>query len=283
MTRHLDPDRTLEDWLAEGPSQLPDQAVHHIVRLLDETEQRKPTWLSGIGLMNRIYLSLGAAVVGVAVLATALYLTQQNTGSNLPSQRPQPTASASVRYLTDEVLTPGAYRVIRGGVPPVQITVPAGWEGFGGVAIVKNDRPGGDVVASIAFWPSQQVSQIYADPCNWKDGFVEPQPAQEPAAIAEALANQPQRGDAQPVDVSVDGHDGKMIELTVPRIDLSQCDDGEVDSWLGRGHQVPGEIDRVYLIDVDGSLLVIDVMYTPDVTSPIRAELDSMFNSIVIE
>ena len=41
MTRHLDVDRALDEWLAEGPSQLPDHVIDGIVRQLNQTNQRR--------------------------------------------------------------------------------------------------------------------------------------------------------------------------------------------------------------------------------------------------
>ncbi len=70
MTRRLDLDRTLEDWLNQGPSQLPDRAIDGIVRQLDEAKQRRRLWPPRRDFMNRMFLSLGG--VGAAVFAAAI-------------------------------------------------------------------------------------------------------------------------------------------------------------------------------------------------------------------
>ena len=86
---------------------------------------------------------------------------------------------------------------------------------------------------------------MYADPCQWQDGYVDPPVGPTVDELATALANQPQRGDAVPVDVSIDGYQGKMIELTVPTdINFADCWSGQFRSWDGRWHQGPGQVDQ---------------------------------------
>jgi hypothetical protein len=286
MTLHLDPDRILEDWLAEGPSQLPDPAIEDIVRLVDETDQRKRTWLPGSIAMNRIYLSLGAAAVGVAVLLAALYVAQNDpsggsTGGGVPSPTPQATASATPPPLRGTTLEAGTYRVTSEVPVPVHITVPDGWSNVGGWAILKDTED--EFVAGLSFWSPTQAASVYAHPCSWQDET----PTlldQTPAAVAEALAAQPLRGDAAPQAVTLDGYPGLSILLTIPSdLDFSECDGGEPYSWVGRAHQVPGQYDNVLLIDVDGALLVIDASYAPDAPRDVMTELGEIVESIAIE
>jgi hypothetical protein len=74
MTRQLDVDRVLEDWLAEGPSRLPDHAIRDTIAHLDDIAQRKRTWLPGSERMHRLILSAtgiaAAAIVAVVALGT---------------------------------------------------------------------------------------------------------------------------------------------------------------------------------------------------------------------
>jgi hypothetical protein len=74
MTRQLDVDRVLEDWLAEGPSRLSDDAIRDTIAHLDDIAQRKRTWLPGSERMNRLILSAtgiaAAAIVAVVALGT---------------------------------------------------------------------------------------------------------------------------------------------------------------------------------------------------------------------
>jgi hypothetical protein len=92
MTRHFDVDRALEEWLAEGPSQLPDRAIDRIVRQLDQTNQRKPSWLPGREPMNRMILAIGgvAAAIALTLVAFGMYFGL-NTGAPGVGGAPSPT------------------------------------------------------------------------------------------------------------------------------------------------------------------------------------------------
>jgi len=79
MTRPLDVDRVLEDWLAEGPSRLPERVVDATIGQLDDIRQRKPFWLPGSQRMHRLIMS-ATGVAATAVLAVVA-LAALNLGS----------------------------------------------------------------------------------------------------------------------------------------------------------------------------------------------------------
>lgn len=72
MTSQLDADRALEDWLAQGPSQLPERVIQETIGRLDDVRQRKPSWLPGSERMNRLVLSATAVAAAVVVAVVAL-------------------------------------------------------------------------------------------------------------------------------------------------------------------------------------------------------------------
>lgn len=72
MTRQLDMDRVLDDWLAHGPSQLPERAIQETIGRLDDIRQRKPSWLPGSERMNRLVLSATAVAAAIIVAVVAL-------------------------------------------------------------------------------------------------------------------------------------------------------------------------------------------------------------------
>jgi hypothetical protein len=158
--------------------------------------------------------------------------------------------------------------------------VPAGWSNSGGFRVTK---PGpDDSFAAVGFWPwSGDLEHVYVDPCRWQGNEVDPPGGPSVDDLANALADQAQRGDAVPVDVTIGGYSGKMIELTVPSdIDFADCNGGEFRSWAGRFHQGPGQVDRIYVLDVGGQRMVIDAHYVPATPDADRAEIEAIVNSI---
>jgi hypothetical protein len=83
MTRQLDVDRVLEDWLAEGPSRLPDRVIHETIGQLDDIKQRRLWWLPGSERMTRIILPITgvAAALIVAVVALVSLYGGPNVGA----------------------------------------------------------------------------------------------------------------------------------------------------------------------------------------------------------
>jgi hypothetical protein len=83
MTRQLDVDRVLEDWLAEGPSRLPDRVIHETIGQLNDIKQRRLWWLPGSERMTRIILPITgvAAALIVAVVALVSLYGGPNVGA----------------------------------------------------------------------------------------------------------------------------------------------------------------------------------------------------------
>jgi len=104
---------------------------------------------------------------------------------------------------------------------------------------------------------------VYPDPC--RNGTTSAQdPGPSVRDLADALVSQHSTDATRPRPVRVDGHRGVYLELRSPG-DLSDCTDpGEL--WVGRGIYGPGQVDRLWIVDVDGHRLVVDASHLP--TSP---------------
>jgi hypothetical protein len=83
------------------------------------------------------------------------------------------------------------------------------------------------------------------------------------------------------------GFRGKYVRWSVPsRIDFSRCGQGYFESWTGRGwasdrwQRGPGQVDRLWILDVKGQRLVIDAGQMPSATRGQRAELDRIVHTI---
>ena len=75
MTSELDFDRVLEDWLAEGPSRLPDRVISETVDQLDHIKRRRYVLPPGRERMTRLLIAgtgLAAALIAAVVGFSAL-------------------------------------------------------------------------------------------------------------------------------------------------------------------------------------------------------------------
>ena len=135
----------------------------------------------------------------------------------------------------------------------------------------------------LSFW---DVDQVYGTPCRWQSkGMVDP--GSTVGGLAAALARQPLRNATAPTNVVLAGVRGKYLRLSVPKhIDFARCDRGYFESWTGFGwardrwEQGPGQVDRIWILNVQGQLLVVDAWYLPTATRTDRAELDRVVHSI---
>jgi len=215
------------------------------------------------------------------------------------TQGPSPSPEDTIPTVgDDEMLDAGTYRLDRSVVgekfPPITLTVPDGWHGGGWLV----NRPRGDQIppVSVQFW---DVQSVYGHPCQSSGTLFLPGPTVED--VAQALVDVPLRNATQPIDVTLDGYAGKYLEWSVPAdieqdaegnftdCDLAADGNGYFDSWTGKGaasgryQQGPGQLDRVWIIDVDGSRLVIDAFSMPYATSDEIEELEEVVKSIRIE
>ena len=231
-----------------------------------------------------------------------------------------------VKLLRDSSTGEGERRA--GGVARVSFDLPAGWTGFGdslegpGWAILKGEAssPGGMAMAPWA------VDRFYLDPCHtigaeardesvavsYTDGF-------DQAGIdnmnsdrglgrlwggwADDTSLPPHAGIAptsptatKPVIIQLAGLDGWYMAVRTPTdLDIAACDTGRYILWgdTGGGQryvQGPGQLDRLWVVDVDGSdaqsrtePLVIDAASQAGASPADLAELQAIIDSIEIE
>ena len=173
--------------------------------------------------------------------------------------------------MPDGELEPGTYPILELDGPPldIKVSVPDGWQGLAGFAVLKND-------VSLGFWI---VDNLYVDPCHTSLGLLDPPPGPTVHDLATALAAQPDRNGTDPTPIEVDGYAGETVTIHVPvDADLETCDDDEFGSWSSevhgaRGHATSGESDEIRIVDVDGVRLVIDASTFPDSSNADVAEL----------
>jgi hypothetical protein len=105
------------------------------------------------------------------------------------------------------------------------------------------------------------------------------------------LANQLDRNASDLTSAEIGGQRALKIELSVPaQLDFATCDEGEFRSWAGWGaagdvntHHAPGQVDVVYMVDVDRTPLVIDASHGPNASPSDLAELEAVLDSMVVD
>jgi hypothetical protein len=173
--------------------------------------------------------------------------------------------------------------------------IPAdGWEQWIGAAKFSD---AGHVAVSITI-----VSNLVRHGCHnhsWADPPVGPSVDDLAAALAELA---PFRVTSPPEDVSVYGYRGTYLELTMPNLPVegagdarifTRCIDGDLESWVAAidtepgdafyGYTGPGYTEEFWILDVDGTRLMIAAERSPDSPSEDLAELRAILDSIRIE
>jgi hypothetical protein len=290
----------------EGMTPLPDAVRNAIRTELPKTRQIGP--LSG--LMRDLNMSIripapvryglvAAVAVAAVVLGAALLGRGPHFGgepeSPIESSQATSTPGASatpVPGLPDGLLLPGSYSIRPQDTSShhVIVTVPAGWYGRG-FSLSKNDSiqpPGG---AGVMFWGGP--FNAYEDPCNWSSTLPSTPTGPTVEDLITGLAAQPRRDATAATDITVDGYSGKALELTVPAdlgfdavAGFTECDEGGYRSWISpdgasfREHQAPDQRDRLWIVDVEGTRIVIDVTFYAGTPAADLAEIEAILASI---
>lgn len=97
-----------------------------------------------------------------------------------------------------------------------------------------------------------------------------------------------------PEDVTIYGYSGKHLEWIVPDIAFDRCDAGDVRSWIAPmdaaevgdayyGYTGPGYREEFWILDVEGTRLMIAAERSPGSPPEDLAELRAVLDSIRIE
>ena len=168
--------------------------------------------------------------------------------------------------------------------PPLdlEVTVPEGWQHWWefGLLTPEGEDPtaGPDGAALVMGWTTFQVG-LNSDPCL-SEGHEIPDVKVGPTVddFVEAVQAQEALDVTEPIDVELGGFPGRYFELNGPA-DISGC-----DNWRpwdpGFYVQGPNNHWEVWVIDVDGSRVLIVTQYFPGTPGPIKSQLRKMAESI---
>jgi hypothetical protein len=283
--------------------------------------RRGPTMNPAMRLVIAATVIAVAALIGINYLVAPNIGTQDLVGASPTPPVPSPSATLESEAATDVpeqtdppgnelplagVLEAGRYSYANpfvDGNPVrdceqgcsdysrVSFTLPAGWATTDGLVHKHLGQPG---EVAFSFWT---VGEAYLDPCHWRESPLIDLWVHEHAADGSfvihpdvGLQTQVGRNGTTPVETSIGGQPALRIDLSVPaELDIATCDAGQYRSWSewdvpggGNTHHAAGQVDWVYIVDVDRRELVIDASHGPDATAEDIAELEEVLASMSI-
>jgi hypothetical protein len=241
-------------------------------------------------MTRRIHVCRLALCTLLLTLAACGGATRQHSATAVATDTPEQTIGTLGSG--DEPLDPGTYRMDLNALgagaaefPAFLITLPEGWHNLDGWIVNRPNDVDPIPPVAVQFW---DVHQVYGHPCQWSGTIFEPGPTVD--ELAEALVDIPLRNATEPIDVTLDSYAGTYLEWSVPaEIDFDACDEGFFESWTANGwasdryQQAPAQVDRLWILDIDGARLVIDAFSMPYATPDELEELLAVVESIRFE
>lgn len=296
-----DVSRAIRSWLHEDRHEDASRLAGAVLTHVETIPQRRATWwpTRRTPIMNKIagFGLAAAAVVVVLVVGAQLFGSPSNVGSG-DEPTPTPVPTATVEPTPQGLLPEGPHNLWRRDLGvTINVTIPAaGWFGEPEEGILtKNDNADApDGAGLIVFAQTNDLLvglgdiYVYGDPCSWESTKPDGPVSTVDEAIS-ALADQASRNASTPEDVTLDGHTGKRITLQVPDdVVFSDCDRGEFRTLVegddsARYHQDPGQIDLLWVLDVNGELVIFDVAYYEGTPESVLDELGAIVESATLD
>ena len=241
------------------------------------------------------YAKLAIAAAAVVVFALVGYNMLPPGGGNVgvappvspsPSPSPSPTAAPSpspsdYAFLPNGPIEAGRHSMILSG-KSVSVDIPAGWTSHLGFRMYKASGQ-----AAFIFW-TPPPTMVFTDPCRKEP--LDPPAGDTPAELAAAVSTIPGTDlVGGPTDLTVDGHPTTLVSIRI-RDDID-CAPSEFLLWGqpedgpdgGRWPDALGDTVRVWMIDVDGTLVWIDGSASRNATPALHEELQQIVESIQLE
>ncbi len=290
MSTDRDVTRNVRSWLEDGVTALPDRVLDAVLDELPATPQRRPApWVARRFILMSSPLRWGAAAVVVAGILIGLVLVYGNGGRGIGSSDPSPSASRAVSPSPTPVASgalpsggeviPGSYTIADPFPVELDLEIGPGWSMWSagvdatGVALYKMspDPPAGLAIGFLI------VDNVHADPCDLTAGAMDPPVGPAPMDLAEALAAQTGTESTDPEAVEIGGYTG--VYLDYRNTGDGEC--GRMQRWPGRDSLV-GERDQVWILDVDGTRLVIDAASFEGTSEADVAEMRAIVEDLII-
>jgi hypothetical protein len=257
--------------------------TEHLVSDL-ELERELRTVLRRAHTRRRVRLAGVAVVAAAAVLAVVVWLSG-GLGLHRGDAPPNPIETPKVTEVgpqsmegVDGALDAGAWAVPLYGknyesLPRAVVEVPDGYGSPGGWTVDRGADGDPENYGAVDFW---SVGTVLDDPCHPSTGN---DPGTTVRDLADALVQQPGKQTTRPTPVTLDGHHGLYLEVTGPgRKQLDACQDATYTLWRSdddfpNRSNIPGTVWRLWILDVDGTRIVVNESTTPHETKAEKAEV----------
>ena len=245
---------------------------------------------------------IGAAAVGLAVAVGGiggLLRAFSSGGPTSPAAPSEPTPSPTIQEVLELTaftpLEPGTYSIDPDGDPstPLRVVYEVSVEGWSQWIGAAKFGEYGNLTVSIT-----TVENLVRHGCR-DASPANPMVGSSVDDLAAALADlAPFRVTSPPKDVTRYGYSGKHLGLTVPDLPVegaagdrtfTGCVGGDLRSWISPntgafyGYTRPGYREEFWILDVDGTRLMIAAERSPGAPPGDLAELRAILDSIRIE
>ncbi|MEO8246468.1 MAG: hypothetical protein ABI622_05030 [Chloroflexota bacterium] len=268
MSGQRDPTRIVRAWLEVGATALPDRVLDAVLDEVPMTRQRRRSLGQRLlgGHPARTF-ALAAAGIVVTLLGVS-YLAAPNVVAPQPGHD-IPTSTAPRSLPPEGPLTPGTYST---AIPiPLTFDVPAGLR-----ACRSAPEPAvcGISIAELSF---TTITNLVVDPCARPATLRDPPIGPSVDDLVIALHGLPGFDVHSVRDVIVDGHAGVELEITAP---ARSC---LLSTWASP-NRINGvsaeETNRLRIIEVDGTRLVLMLAYHPNTPPGEMAALQQTMDSV---
>ena len=275
----MKPDRDangiVRSWLENGVTQLPDRVLDDVLGEIPAIPQRRRS--RGLPQLNRA-AQVGLATAAVLlVVATGVAVVSSSRGLGGPIGGPTATPTPTAMALPQDVIHLEAGAYVFGDPFPVRVSVevPDGWTSciYGPVeaGVCRDDESGVNFVI---------VDNVVSDPCDASQRQLVPAVGPSVDELVNAISNLEGFEATDPVDVTVDGFQGKQLELS-PEPAFCQ---GGISTWATaqRTNGIsPGEVNLLRILDVAGTRVMVAAAHQPTKTTADElAEIRRVFDSV---
>lgn len=290
MTAEREVEMIVRSWLDEGITAMPQHVLNAALYEVSATRQRRPgdSWHA----ITVAHLGQWAAVA--AALVVGLYALGSYVVTARPSPSPSPAASADAgtsplpfQLSGGQALDPSSRYVIDEPFPArITFAVPGGWY-YGGYERAEAMIVRHDYAAAIWFgYPTN----VYMDACHWKLGAQDPPIGSTVFDLAEALRAIPALHPSAPEPIRFGSFSGLRMTMR-GNTSAAGCDDdvlgvfttpASVWPMLRDSTSVARRRSTLYILDVDGARLVIEVQRDGDAGSYVADEVQAILGSMEI-